>query len=85
MQHPTIETLKQVAIGDTILYKLLPHQLPRDPNKQWYGLVKKNISVAHLFVVTITEYAEQDVEDFVRYEQVVEVHSGQVISKNKDN
>ena len=68
MQALPVDRLKQVAIGETIVYKLLPHQLPRNPEHVYHGIVKRNITVAHLFVV-----AYEDVEDFVRYEQVVEV------------
>ena len=74
----TIDELKQVAVGDVIIYKLLPHQLPRDPERVYHGVVKKNVSVAHLFIVTIAEEEKyRDVEDFVRYEQVVQVTKGE--------
>lgn len=67
------QQLFQLAQGDTIFYHLSPNDLPKDPEKEWSGVITAAYPhIRSVLVRVLTEHFEGE-EDEVGFNQIVRV------------
>jgi hypothetical protein len=67
--------LKTVAIGDVVVYKMLPKDLPVDPDKEWHGkILRVHLDEPRLIdclYVESLDFEESGLTEIVYLSQVV--------------
>lgn len=66
----TITEAREVSVGSIIAYRLLPSQLPVNPNKVWRGRVVKNYPLVQMAYVELLEDGYRGLREYVYYRQV---------------
>ena len=62
-----------LSVGSVIWYKLLPSQLPVNPNKLWCARIEKIHENIRLLYVEMLEPGYSGLHEFVQYSQIVSI------------
>jgi hypothetical protein len=71
MQTLTNEDLSQLQVGDMIFYHLSPNDLPKDPDKEWCGVITAVYKDLHIVIVRVLTENFVGEEDEVSFNQII--------------
>ena len=63
--------LNTITVGDIIVYKMLPKDLPVDPDREWHGKILQVHCLVDCLYVESLEEGESGLTEFVYLQQIL--------------